>query len=212
MYGTNPFAQAGWANPYNGSSSTNSQQVWIPNGNPPEPSSVYGALPFAPSPAPILLLSFRFTSLSPSITNCTVVGPQSQPYFRVVTDASSKKGFTFFENAQGKIVGSITWRPYISVEVGDAVPKQKAKHWLSLSPDGTFRTMECRGKKYTWVPQDQALCLYTQGPMRPEFLARVSRGQDGQSNVEISASAIHIGLMEACVVAVVLMQSGKPIE
>lgn len=180
MYSTNPYAQAGWYNPENTNSI--SSEVWTPAVHPPTPS-LYGALPFARTPSPLTSLIFRFTSLNPDILNSTVVGPESQAYFRVATDprnAGTSKEFSFFENSQGKTFAVIQWHPKPVVEIGENVPKQRVKRWLALSEDGwclfislfascisisnprlltSSRTMESRGKRHTWVPQGQSLCV-----------------------------------------------------
>ena len=53
--------------------------------------------------------------------------------------------------------------------------------------------------------------LYTSGPYPSEILAKVSRGQ-GSVTLEIAASAIHAGLLEACIVATVLLQCSRNID
>ena len=137
MFNTNPYAQAGWSNPQNSNSMNNNTGHWDPS-NPPAPS-VYGALPFSPPSQPASILTFRFVSLNPNILNCTILGPQSQPYFRVVTDMNNlhgDKAFTFVENSNGKITSVVHWSR-LSIEVTDIVPKQRLREWLALSPDGS---------------------------------------------------------------------------
>jgi len=53
--------------------------------------------------------------------------------------------------------------------------------------------------------------LYTHGTANPELYAKVIRGE-GYVALDITTHAIQLGLLEPCVVAVVLMQSGRHID
>lgn len=44
----------------------------------------------------------------------------------------------------------------------------------------------------------------------PELLAHISRA-DGIITLHIAATAMQLGLLEACIVAVLVLQSGRPI-
>ncbi|KAF5340866.1 hypothetical protein D9757_015136 [Collybiopsis confluens] len=117
---TNPYSQAGW-----GSS----------NGSSPVPS-IFGALPFSSTASGPSLHQFQFTSLNPDVLNCTVIGPQSKTYFRIL-DNTPSQDFTLFQNRDGKSVAVVEWRraPGTVVEVRDIIRKQLVSAWLPLSAD-----------------------------------------------------------------------------
>ncbi|KAF9065047.1 hypothetical protein BDP27DRAFT_1405070 [Rhodocollybia butyracea] len=193
---TNPYAQAGWA----GS-----------NGTTPLPS-LFGALPFPSQPPESSIHRFKFTSFNPDILNCVLYGPQSHAYFRVLNNTPSQN-FTMFQNREGKSIAVIEWRqsPGAVVEIRDIIRKQLVSSWLPLSSDRTYRFMKARDRTFVWVPQNQYVGLYTYGTTNPELYAKLSR-TEGCVTLEISSVAIQIGLFECCVVAVVLLQSGRSID
>lgn len=94
-------------------------------------SSVFGALPYPTDPAN--LVAFYFTSFSPDIFNCAIVGPKAQKYFSIVTD-SQMPGYTVIKNAEGRNVSLIEWQTHPFIEVRGLVAKQNVNHWLCLSP------------------------------------------------------------------------------
>ncbi|KIK54834.1 hypothetical protein GYMLUDRAFT_176576 [Collybiopsis luxurians FD-317 M1] len=193
---TNPYAQAGWA----GS-----------NGSAPLPS-IYGALPFSsPSSGPSIY-QFQFVSFSPDILNCTVLGPQSKPYFRLVDNAPSHN-FTLLQDRDGKSLAVVEWRqsPGAVVEIRDIIRKQLVSSWLPLSADRKYRYMNALNRTFVWVPQNGNVGLYTYGTTTPELYARFVRAEGGVT-LEITSTAIQIGLLESCVMAVALLQSGRFID
>ncbi|KAJ4467244.1 hypothetical protein J3R30DRAFT_3718147 [Lentinula aciculospora] len=194
---TNPYAQAGWA-----SSS---------GAGGPAPS-IFGALPFSSSPSSPSIHQFKFTAFNPDILDCTILGPQSSSYFRVLNNTPSPN-FTLFQNREGKSIAVIEWRESSGpvVEVRDIIHKQFVSSWLQLSTDRKYRHMKARDRNFVWVPQDQYVGLYTYGTTTPELYARLSRTEGGVT-LEITSTAIREGLLECCIVAVVLLQSGRTIE
>ncbi|KAJ3781170.1 hypothetical protein GGU10DRAFT_390819 [Lentinula aff. detonsa] len=194
---TNPYAQAQWAN-------SSSEHASAP--------SLFGALPFPSSPLRPSIHLFHFTNLNPDILNCTVVGPKSIPYFRVSNNNPSPN-FTLFQNREGRSIAIIEWIGSAGpvVEVRDIIHKQFVATWLQLTSDRKHRLMKARDRTFVWVPQDERVGLYTYGTTTPELYARLSRTEGGFT-LEITSTAIQEGLIECCVVAAVLMQSGRLIE
>ncbi|KIY49472.1 hypothetical protein FISHEDRAFT_41131 [Fistulina hepatica ATCC 64428] len=209
MTSQNPYAAGGWPNPGNPNSINN--VPWSPSA-PPQPS-VYGALPLSVPPRTVVFQSFTFTSFSPDILNCSVLGPQARPYFRVITDTPTP-GFTLiYHYNRGPAVTVTQWSPHAVVEVRDIVKKQRASQWLALAPDGRSRMMEVRGRRYVWMPQADLICLYTatMGSTPPTLMGRISRG-NRTVTLELTSDAIQIGLLEASVLATTLLLSGRIID
>ncbi|KAJ3717056.1 hypothetical protein C8R42DRAFT_588095 [Lentinula raphanica] len=196
----NPFSQAGWASSSGGHGSA--------------PPSIFGALPFASSPSASTIYKFRFTDLNPDILDCTVVGPSSVPYFRV-TNNSPSPNFTLFQNREGKSIAVIEWRDSTGpvVEIRDIVRKQFVATWLQLSSDRQQRFMKARDRTFVWVPQGAQVGLYTYvSNTTPELYARISRTSEGEVVLEATSTAIQEGYLDCCVVAAVLLQSGRMLE
>jgi hypothetical protein len=53
--------------------------------------------------------------------------------------------------------------------------------------------------------------LYTGGPSPPEFLGRISR-ENGAVRLDMTTYAIQLGLLDATVVAALLLQCGRNID
>lgn len=125
----NPYAQAGWSN------SANPNAVNV-NGSGSSPST-FGALPYSAPPSSPPLLTFLFTAFTPDILNSTLLGPQSRPYLRVVTDTATS-GHSIFQNTEGNTVALIEWQQHPVVEVSGIVSRRYASQWLGLAPDRRF--------------------------------------------------------------------------
>ncbi|KAJ7467532.1 hypothetical protein FB451DRAFT_1340446 [Mycena latifolia] len=198
----NPYAQGGWANTANPNASSSGRTV-------PQPS-IFGALPYPTPVTPPTFMSFRFTSFSPTILDSTVTGPQSRTYFRVKTD-SPTVGFTIIHTAADQPMVIIEWSKHPIIEIRDIVPKSRTSHWLALSPDKSYRKMAAKGKTFVWAPDGKYICLYSAGLGAPQTYARVHR-EDGEVVLELTQEAIQIGLLEICVAAALLLQSGRNID
>ncbi|KAL0565857.1 hypothetical protein V5O48_016159 [Marasmius crinis-equi] len=199
----NPYGQAGWTSSGGSSSSY-----------PSLAPSVYGALPFSGSSSSSsndFLLTFHF-AFNPTITNCTVTGPNSRTYFRI-TDNAPSPGFTLFQNSEGKSVAIIEWRrsPGHVVEIRDIVQKQLVSTWLAISRDQTYRTMNARGLTLVWTARDNYVGLFTTGTSSVQCYAKIIRGS-GSLTLQMTSQAVQLGLLEPCVVAAVLLQSGRQID
>ncbi|KAF9066760.1 hypothetical protein BDP27DRAFT_1226963 [Rhodocollybia butyracea] len=198
----NPFS--GWSQVGSGSSF-----LWDNNGIAP---STFGALPYANSPPPPTsdLVTFYITSFDPDILSSKVIGPSQQRYLRIVTDPDNPR-YTVFQNAQGKSVALVEWQSRPLVEIRNVTSKILARDWLRLTPDGrkvlSTRTMQILGAQYMWTPQDRYINLYSTGPAAV-FLARISRGR-GTITLDLTNQAIQLGLLDACLIATVVMQCGK---
>ncbi|KAF9460041.1 hypothetical protein BDZ94DRAFT_1170561 [Collybia nuda] len=173
------------------------------------PPSIFGALPTpSMSPSPNMAV-FHATSFSPTIFNSTVVGPQGQVYFHIVTD-NELSGYTVFKDAQNKSVALIEWKTPPTVELR-GVMSGSARSWLKLSPDRSSRSMEIRGMRYTWAPHNQAINLYVGEGHSATFLARVSRTKSSLA-MELTPHASQLGLLNSIVVAAFLLQCGRNID
>ncbi|KAF7342249.1 Auxin efflux carrier [Mycena venus] len=173
--------------------------------------SVHGALPFTADPTASNLVVFHFASFKPSILNCTVLGKNTYPYFTVTTDPAIP-GYTAVKNADGKPMALIEWKDGPLVEIRGILPKQRVSDWLTLSGDGSHRTMKVNEQQYIWAPQRSTISLYPAGTQTPELLARISRREDGTVSLEITSTAVTAGLVETCVVATFLLQCGHKID
>lgn len=100
----------------------------------PGVSSVHGALPFAADASASNVITFYFTAFKPTILNCTVVGKNTYPYFKITTDASLP-GYTSVKNPEGKVIALIEWKERPLVEVRDVFSKQRVSDWIGLSRD-----------------------------------------------------------------------------
>lgn len=167
MYVNNPYSS--WSNP------GNTQPTWGSDSAPAP--SIFGALPAPALPSKSNLVTFHFTSFKPNILNSTVVGPDSRPYFRVVTD-SSMPGYSVFRR-ESKNIALIEWQEHPQVELRDVLSKQAVSGWLGLSPDRrfvplrvfshliyylsvdifSFRAMQINGQQYIWAPNHNFICV-----------------------------------------------------
>ncbi|KAF5356763.1 hypothetical protein D9756_006724 [Leucocoprinus leucothites] len=201
MYHHNPFGT--WAEAGQGQSTGS---LW---GTSPPPS-VFGALPY-PS-APSNTVTYYFTSFKPNILNCSVIGPQNQVYYQIVTD-NSMPGYTVLKNAEGKNISLVEWQAHPFVEIRGALAKQNVMNWLRLSQDQSHRLMDVRGMRYVWVPRDKSINLYAGGSGTPAtFLAKVTRTSAQVVTVDMTPDAIQLGLLDSIITATTLLLSGRNID
>ncbi|KAJ7625741.1 hypothetical protein FB45DRAFT_1030076 [Roridomyces roridus] len=194
----NPYTQA-WQN---GQSNSNSQ-----NGRP----SIFGALPYpTPDGATPTFFSFRFTSFNPNVLNCVILGPQSRPHFRIVTD-TPLPGVSVLQNSNGQNVALVQWHRHPEIEIRGVVNRQRTSAALTLSRDQTSRSMTVNRTTMTFVPrQDNFIWIYD-GDSQTDILGRISRAQDS-IHLELTGEAIHTGLLESAVMAAFLLQCGRNID
>ncbi|KAJ7076640.1 hypothetical protein B0H15DRAFT_1026469 [Mycena belliarum] len=198
----NPYAQGGWKNTENPHAGSSCRNV-------PQPS-IFGALPYPTLVTPPTFHSFRFTSCNPTILHSDVIGPQARRYFRVDTD-SPAAGYTIIHSACSQPVAIIEWACHPIIEIRDIVAKQPTAEWLALSPDRTYRKMTANGKMFVWAPDGDYISLYSSGLGSPQLYARVLREEEDVA-LDLTAEAIQIGLLEICVAAALLLQSGRKID
>ncbi|KAF7323974.1 hypothetical protein MKEN_00619100 [Mycena kentingensis (nom. inval.)] len=214
----NPYAQQGWNNQPNSTSGSR--------------PSMYGALPFPGPPTGSLptFFAFRFTSFSPTILNCIVVGPQpeARPYYRVLTDAPMP-GVSVFQNTSGTNVALVQWHRHPEVEIRGSVSRKRTSEMLALTQDRSARAMTVNNAGMTFTPQDNFIwvrlhfswCnettltsvlpqIHSAAP-EPELLGRISRGRESVT-LELTGEAIHRGMLESAVVATFLLQCGRNID
>ncbi|KAF9049499.1 hypothetical protein BDZ89DRAFT_1154387 [Hymenopellis radicata] len=203
----NPYAQGGWFNPDNQNSINNGP--WSPTS--PPPPSIFGALPFSSEPKPETILQFVFTFES-TILDSTVVGPRNRTYFHIA-NGQPREGTTLFRDAEGRNFAVIDWQQHPVVELRDLLERQAVSSWMPLSSDRTQRAMTARGRWYCWVPQGNTILLYTatHASTPPTPCGKLSR-TDRVVTLELTANAVQVGLLEFCIVAAVLLQSGRRID
>ncbi|KAK1226198.1 hypothetical protein PQX77_010780 [Marasmius sp. AFHP31] len=174
--------------------------------------NIYGALPGSGS-ASSGLMTFVFTSFNPNVLNCTVAGSNGQPHFQVSSDASMP-GFTVLKRSDGRPFGVIEWRSHPVIEIKDSVKKQFASQFLQLSRDQRSRKMTFDRREYNWVPQPNQvdiIWLHRESSGQTPPLARIAKsGRD--IHLELSPEAIQAGLLQPCLLSVVLLHSGKSID
>ncbi|TFK35936.1 hypothetical protein BDQ12DRAFT_668107 [Crucibulum laeve] len=211
MHNSNPYAQGGWQVSQSNNNSDPPQDHYLP-------PSVQGALPSLPSSSSPThgqpnFVTFYFTSFNPDITNCVVIGP-ARKYTDILTATNPESTIecTLFQDSDGRISSMIEWigrHPY--VEVKDAVSREPVRDFIRLSADQSYRTMIVKGKQYAWVPSPTGMILYNMTYNPPEIVARAIRSHDTVT-LQITAQAIHAGLMDVTVVAAVLLLSNRNID
>lgn len=154
-------------------------------------------------------VTYRFTSLSPTILNCQVLGPQNETRFWVVTEGGVPS-CTLLKNPMGAKVALINWQTAPpQIDLPGLVTRQVAAQWLCLTPDRGSRHMTFNGICYFWTPLGRDLHLYTLG--NPVFLAKISKTPEHVA-LEFTPRALQLGLFEVCILATILLQSGRRIE
>ncbi|KAG7448707.1 uncharacterized protein BT62DRAFT_965229 [Guyanagaster necrorhizus] len=177
-------------------------------GQGPAPS-MFGALPYPTPPGPANYVTFYLTSFNPSVLNCTVIGPQQRPFFAFITD-SNMPTYTVLKDAKDRNIALVEWQPHPLVELRGVISKQKVKDWLRLSQDKASRTMDVCGTRYLWIPREQYINLYSSGSSS-RLLARICRGH-GTITLDIAAEAMQLGLLDATIIATMLLQCGQNID
>lgn len=153
------------------------------NGRP----SIFGALPYPSADALPTFFSFRFTSFNPTVLNCTIIGPQSRPYFRIMTDAPMP-GVSILQNANGQNIALVQWHRHPEVEIRNIITRQRTSEMLALSTNQrsvfgcdshsfqvylgyySSRTMSVSGATLTFVPRDNFIWVRFHSARRMGFL------------------------------------------
>ena len=157
MYGLDPF----------------SAQKATSSADPAHAPSIFGALPYPEPPSSVTpplstLVTFRFTSLHPTVLDCKVAGPNNETCFRVVTAGQE---YTLLKDRTGNDVALVAWQHPPTVEAQNVTARQPVGQWLQLSADRrcvlccrfghltdrpvagcSARTMVHGGVQYAWAP------------------------------------------------------------
>ncbi|KAF8265164.1 hypothetical protein EI94DRAFT_1736536 [Lactarius quietus] len=168
-----------------------------PYGAPPPPQGQYGAPPQqqwsgAPpvgppggGPARRHSVCFKFTGTKQTILNSQVLDPYGKMPFNVVSD---KKHTT------------------VRMADGSTLAKLQCKEWLKLDKSKKIRILHHAGQEYHWVTRDET--VYLEPADRPGSHILIWRDPTGVVEIEaFQESLIVPGLLEAAIVAVVIMQS-----
>lgn len=129
MYGIDPFSAQNATN----------------DGNAP---SIFGALPYPGSASSVdpplhTLVTFRFTSLTHTVLDCSVVGPNNETCYRVASDLSGR-GYSLLKNAAGHDIAIVEWRSHPTVEAQAVGAKLHVGQWLPLSSDRLYVRFRAR--------------------------------------------------------------------
>ncbi|KAJ7117172.1 hypothetical protein C8R44DRAFT_627037 [Mycena epipterygia] len=163
--------------------------------------------PPAPPPA---FVTFQFTSFNPTLLDSTVLGPSSQFYFHVST-ASRPLRYTAVRDSTNEAITVIEWLKHPVIEIRDALTKQAVSQWLVLSSDKSYRTMNFDGRSFVWSPEGNYVCLYSTGLEAPRIYARIFRDANALA-LDLTAEAINMGMLDVCVAAALVLQSGRNID
>jgi hypothetical protein len=133
---TNPYAQAGWYNPENPSSI--GQRPGTTQSSSPPPT--FGALPYYPEHSAPPAKRYTFSTQGPRIIQgCEVVDGDSNVTAFKIKMAHDGYDYTSLQSPNGTPRGYIVWKPDgPEIEIYGVVARQKAKGWLSLSPDQRY--------------------------------------------------------------------------
>ena len=96
--------------------------------------SILGALPNPYPSGTTQVLTFQFTAFNPSIFNCTVVGPDTQVHYTIVTN-DHMPGYTVIKDRRGASLTLIEWQLHPLIEIRGSLSKQPIHSWLALTPD-----------------------------------------------------------------------------
>jgi hypothetical protein len=132
---TNPYAQAGWSNPGNPSSTGQRSGTTQWPSHPP----TFGALPYPEHSAPPAK-RFTFNSQGPRLfQGCDVVDGDSGVTVFKIKMAHDGYDYTSLQSPNGTRKGYILWKSEgPEIEVYGVVARRKAKDWLGLSPDQRY--------------------------------------------------------------------------
>ncbi|THH17434.1 hypothetical protein EW146_g3375 [Bondarzewia mesenterica] len=174
-----------------------------PQGYPQQPSS-QPAYPGQPQVEKRHSVVFKFSGTNKTILNSQVDDPYGKSPFSVSTP---KKKVTTFRAVDGTVIAVIDW-DHSSPVMEYRGNKIKIKEWLPLKKDDkSSRTFVHEGKHYDWNTRDQI--VYLEPSDRPGHHVAIWRDPTGVAEVEVFQEALVIpGMLEACLLAVMLMQSG----
>ncbi|KAJ7117173.1 hypothetical protein C8R44DRAFT_739016 [Mycena epipterygia] len=127
--------------------------------------------------------------LSSTLLDSIVFGPNSQLYFRVST-ASRPLRYTAIHDSTNEAVTVIKWLKQPVIKIRDVITKRAVSQWLVLSSDKKF---------------------ISTGLEAPRIYARIFR-DDNSLALDLTTEAIKMGLLDVCVAAALVLQSGLNID
>ncbi|KAH9481711.1 hypothetical protein JR316_0006238 [Psilocybe cubensis] len=203
MFTNNPYAQGGWYNPENPMSiNTRVSASYVP--------SVFGSLPVLESGTGERSLTFQLIPNKPDILNSSIMAPTGNPCIQITSNYNSAP-CTYFRKCDGTVLAYIEWSNRPMVCIPGILEKVYVSRWLVLSPDRRSRTMVARDRPLIWVPKDNQIALFAIGSTFQEPLATVSKNKT-LVTLKLTTEAVNAGLLEAGIVATVLLQSGRNID
>ncbi|KAH9162114.1 hypothetical protein EDB89DRAFT_551929 [Lactarius sanguifluus] len=176
-------------------------------GAPPQQQQWGGAPPQGPpggpgGPEKRHSVSFTFTGTKKTILNSQVMDPHGKVPFNVVSDKKN----TTVRASNGTTLAVVEWNHSAPI-MHHGGKKLKCKEWIVWNNSKKVRVLTHAGKEYHWVTRNET--VYLEPADRPGFTILIWR--DPTDVVEIEAfqeSLVVPGLLEAAIVAVVIMQSG----
>ncbi|KAI9434421.1 hypothetical protein H4582DRAFT_1977429 [Lactarius indigo] len=147
-------------------------------------------------------VSFKFTGTKKTILNSQVTDPYGKVPFSVVSD----KKQTTVRASDGTTLAMVEWNHSAPI-IHYGGKKLKCKEWIVWNNSKKVRVLTHGGKEYHWVTRNET--VYLEPADRPGFTILIWR--DPTDVVEIEAfqeSLVVPGLLEAAIIAVVIMQSG----
>ncbi|KAF8646149.1 hypothetical protein AX16_007381 [Volvariella volvacea WC 439] len=206
MFANNPYAQAGWTN------AANPNAIQDPTWNtmvgvPP----TFGALPNI-GPNNTSILTLYFTQFNPNILNSTVIGPNNEPCYKVIS-AHGRTAIQRLKN-DGRVVSTIEWNQPPMIEVDGIATCQEARKFLAASPDGRSRLLQARGKQYAWTPQPgNCICLFSVGSNQTtQMWARIADFNGGVRLEVVAGDGFGPNMVDAVVASTVLLKAGQSID
>ncbi|KAG2021324.1 hypothetical protein CC2G_006570 [Coprinopsis cinerea AmutBmut pab1-1] len=198
MYGSNPYAQAGWSNPINplwvGRSSWETNQPHSPT---------YGALPTGTNVQSPNIITLRFNSQD--TLNCTVVGPRNERIIQITTSAGPHQRITTFTSGNGTTFANLEWSLHPLITISGLVPRQEAMKWLVFSGDRRSAQMTIGPELYIWIFHGQTIHLHKNHGSPGERLAKMY--WNNGLCLDVNVSSVRNGLLEVILVAAALLQS-----
>jgi len=148
-------------------------------------------------------VNFKFSGNKTTILNSEVQDPHGKAPFVV----SSTKKHTTLRAADGNVIALIDWS-HSSPVMDYRGSKVKLKEWFPINKEKLGRILTHEGKKYDWITRNEV--VYLEPLDRPGHSVAIWRDPTGITELEVFQDALVVpGMLEACVLCVVIMQSGR---
>jgi len=127
------------------------------------------------------------------------------PYGKVPFNVVSDKKHTTVSASDGSTLAVIDWDHSAPV-MHYGGKKLQCREWIKLNKKEKIRVLHHAGKEYHWTTRNET--VYLEPADRPGFHILIWRDPTGVAEIEaFQESLIVPGLLEAAVIAVVIMQS-----